>query len=96
MSIYGTAAAMMAIDASPNRAIVASYISSAVSTSTRSQPAGVVRFTGPATSMTRAPRSAAACASANPIRPLDRFEMKRTGSMGSRVGPAVMRTVCPF
>ena len=49
----------------------------------RSTPAGVSRWTGPATSTTRAPDAAAAAASANPMRPLLRLPRKRTGSMSS-------------
>ena len=49
----------------------------------RATPAGVGRLTGPATSTTSAPRRAAASAIANPILPLLRLPMKRTGSMSS-------------
>ena len=41
-----------------------------------------------ATSVTRAPRSTAALATATPIFPVERLPMKRTGSIGSRVPPA--------
>ena len=39
--------------------------------------------------VTRAPRSSAASAIATPIRPVERLPMKRTGSIASRVPPAV-------
>ena len=45
--------------------------------------------------MTAAPRRSAAAASPYPILPEDRFEMYRTGSIGSRVGPAVTSTRSP-
>ena len=45
----------------------------------------------PATRSTTAPRSRAASATATPMRPLERLPMKRTGSMGSAVPPAVTR-----
>ena len=67
----------------------ASAISSAVVTFTRSTPPGVARLTGPATSRTRCPAAAAAAAIANPILPDERLLRYRTGSIGSRVGPAV-------
>ena len=44
---------------------------------------------GPTTSVTAAPRSNASAATANPILPVERFPTKRTGSIGSHVGPAV-------
>ena len=44
---------------------------------------------------TLAPASRAACATANPILPELRLLMKRTGSIRSRVGPAVMSTRRP-
>ena len=44
-------------------------------------------------SVTRAPRSSAASATATPIRPVERLPMKRTGSIASRVPPAVT-TMC--
>mgnify|MGYP002062386975 CR=1 FL=1 len=61
----------------------------AVSTSTLVTPAGVARVTGPATRVTCAPCAASALATAKPILPELRLAMKRTGSIGSRVGPAV-------
>ena len=48
-----------------------------------------------AASSTRAPRSAAATASATPCLPLERLPRKRTGSIGSRVPPADTATVTP-
>jgi hypothetical protein len=53
------------------------------------------KLTGPLTSRTRAPASAAASATAKPIRPVLRLLIKRTGSSASRVGPAVNSTVNP-
>ena len=47
---------------------------------------------GPLTSRTRAPRRSADSARAYPMRPLERFVRYRTGSIFSRVGPAVMST----
>ena len=44
---------------------------------------------------TSAPASRAACATAKPILPELRLLMKRTGSIGSRVGPAVISTRRP-
>ena len=77
------------------RAITAVCISAAVSTSRRSTPAGVASWTGPDTNSTFAPASAAAAASAKPILPLERLVKYRTGSIGSRVGPAVTITRLP-
>ena len=59
------------------------------------RPAGGSIDVGPATSVTAAPRRAASAATANPIRPLDRLPMKRTGSRSSKVGPAVTSTRRP-
>ncbi len=73
----------------------ATIISAAVSTSRRSTPAGVARCTGPAMSVTSAPASRAASATAKPILPELRLLMNRTGSIGSRVGPAVTSTRRP-
>lgn len=74
----------------------ASYISRVVTTSTRrkrlSDASAVIL---PHTSMTCAPRSAAALAMAIPIFPLERLPIYLTGSMGSIVPPAVTRTVLP-
>ena len=49
--------------------------------------------TGPSASVTEAPKSANASATATPSWPDERFPMKRTESIGSSVGPAVTRTV---
>jgi hypothetical protein len=45
----------------------------------------------PAITVTAAPRRLAASARANPMRPDERLEMKRTGSIASRVAPVVIR-----
>ena len=73
----------------------ASNICCALTTSMRVTWGGVGSDTGPATSMTSAPASCAARASAKPILPLDRLVMPRTGSMASKVGPAVISTRLP-
>ena len=73
----------------------AAYICSALSTSMRCTPGGVSIDTGPLISVTRAPAKYAACATAKPIFPELRLLMKRTGSIRSRVGPAVMTTCRP-
>ena len=73
----------------------AASISSAVCTSTRCTLGGVGKVTGPATSTVSAPASAAAWASANPIFPELWLDTKRTGSMASKVGPAVITTLFP-
>ena len=59
------------------------------------RPAGSGRATLAAISVTSAPRRAAAAARARPMRPLERLPRKRTGSIGSRVPPAVTRTRSP-
>ena len=59
------------------------------------RPAGAGSATLAAISVTSAPRAAAAAARAIPIRPLERLPMKRTGSIGSRVPPAVTSTRSP-
>ena len=56
---------------------------------TTSTSAGSSTSTDPAISVTAAPRSRAASARATPIFPVERLPMKRTGSIGSRVPPAV-------
>ena len=81
--------------ASSNSASTASRISSAVTTRTVRTPAGGASAVGPLTSATWAPRRAAARARAYPIFPDDRLERKRTGSNGSRLGPAVTTTRSP-
>ncbi len=75
----------------PDRLSTACSISAAVSTRTTSMPAEVAR---PAvvTRVTLAPRDAASSATACPCLPEERLPMKRTGSMGSRVPPAVTTT----
>ena len=74
---------------------MASRISRAVSTRTTSTPNGAASAPGPVTSVTSAPRSHAARASACPIFPEERFPTKRTASSGSRVGPEVTSTLAP-
>ena len=71
--------------------------SSAVdSTRTTSRRPGAARpRRSPAISVTRAPRASAASAIATPIRPVERLPMKRTGSIASRVPPAVTTTCRP-
>ena len=59
------------------------------------RPAARATLSGPATRSTLAPRRHAAAASATPILPLLWFEMNRTGSIASRVGPAVTSTRLP-
>ncbi len=76
-------------------AITASCISRAVVTSMRRTPRGLASDVGPATSVTSAPASRAACASANPVLPEERLVIPRTGSIGSKVGPAVSSTRLP-
>ena len=49
----------------------------------------------PRDQVTRAPRAAATAAIANPILPLLRLPMKRTGSMSSKVGPALTTRCLP-
>ena len=58
-------------------------------------PGGSATSTFAATTVTRAPRSSAASAIAAPIRPVERLPMKRTGSIASRVPPAVTTTWRP-
>jgi hypothetical protein len=58
-------------------------------------PRGVGRCTGPATRVTSAPASRAARAMAKPILPLEWLVMPRTGSIASKVGPAVTSTCWP-
>ena len=61
----------------------------------RRPPAAASTSTLAATTVTRAPRSSAASAMAAPIRPVERLPMKRTGSIASRVPPAVTTTWRP-
>src|SRR5450631_2688163 len=77
------------------RASTAAAMSAALITSSRATPAGVASVVGPATSVTSAPASAQACASAKPILPELELVMPRTGSMVSNVGPAVSSTRLP-
>src|SRR5579863_10239557 len=65
-------------------------ICSAVSTVTTVRPACAAGGGAAVTSVTAAPCASAAAASSLPIFPLDRLPMKRTGSIGSRVPPAVI------
>ncbi len=51
--------------------------------------------TGPAISVTRAPRTAARSATRKPIVPEERLLRYRTGSIASLVGPAVTTTLTP-
>ena len=90
-----TAAVAMKTLACAARASTASCICCAVVTSMRCTPRGLGRCTGPATSVTSAPASRAARATAKPILPLDRLVRPRTGSIGSKVGPAVISTRLP-
>ncbi len=86
----------MKISSGRTSACTAASMSAALSTSTRRTPAGVAKATGPQIITTSAPASRAACATAKPILPELRLLMKRTGSMGSRVGPAVISTRRPL
>ncbi len=90
-----TAAAKIDTSASGRCRATASLISTAVSTVTRRGPKGGATEGGPETTVTSAPRRQAAAAIAKPIRPEERLPTYRTGSMGSRVGPAVTRTRRP-
>ena len=90
-----TAAAITSTWQRENSARTAAANSAVVSTSIRSTPAGAGSETFAATSVTCAPRARARSATARPIRPLERLPMKRTGSIGSRVPPAVTSTRRP-
>ena len=70
-------------------------ISRAVSTRTTVTPGGSASAVGPLTRMTSAPAARAAAAIAWPCRPEERLPMKRTGSIGSWVGPEVTTTRRP-
>ena len=61
----------------------------------RGRRAAAATSTFAAMTVTRAPRSSAASAIATPIRPVERLPMKRTGSIASRVPPAVTTTCRP-
>ena len=58
-------------------------------------PAGAGSETLAAMTVTSAPRRAAAAANDSPIRPEERLPMYLTGSIGSRVPPAVTSTRTP-
>ncbi len=67
-----------------------------MTTSTRrATPTGVLSATGPATRVTSAPAAAKARARAKPIVPVERLDKNRTGSIASRVGPALSVTRTP-
>ena len=89
-----TAAAMTTTSAAAARASTAASISAAVSTWTTSSPAGT-GGRGGRDQRDAAPRAAASSAMAWPCLPDERLPMKRTGSMGSRVPPAVTSTCSP-
>ena len=91
-----TAALAMKTSACSTRFITAASISSAVVTRITSKGTGPGSPTGPRTTVTVAPRAWAACATARPIFPVEGFEMNRTGSIASRVGPAVISTRFPL
>ena len=86
---------MISTSAFGKRSRTAASSSAVVSTFTSSTPAGGGIVTFAARRVTSAPRLAASSASARPMRPDDRFPMKRTESIGSRVPPAVTRTFRP-
>src|SRR3981081_1993706 len=64
-----------------------------------STPSGAAMLAGPEINFTSCPAAPAASAIAYPILPEERLLRKRTGSIGSRVGPAVTtnltRSNCP-
>ena len=68
-------------------------MSAAVGVSTTSTPSGAGTARLDASSVTLAPRRLASTASATPIRPEERLPRKRTASSGSRVPPALTRTI---
>ena len=90
-----TAAAMTRMSAVGAWRRIASRIAAAVVAVSVSTPRGGVTLIAPATRVTAAPRSRAASAIATPIFPLERLPMKRTGSIGSRVPPALTTTRTP-
>ena len=90
-----TAAAMTRTSAAGSAASTAARMSAVVGALTRVASAGKVTDVMPWTSVTLAPRATAAAAMATPIRPVERLPMKRTGSMGSAVPPAVTTTCHP-
>ena len=89
-----TAATQTAISAG-RAASQAASISRAVSTSMRRTPLGADKAVGPLTKVTSAPKAARAEAIAYPCLPEERLVSRRTGSMGSAVGPAVTRARLP-
>src|SRR5262249_42398175 len=90
-----TAAAKMAT--SQGSALrTACSICCAVSTATSSTPVGAASWLGPEMSVTRAPSACAAAAMAVPCLPEERLAIKRTGSIGSCVGPLVTSTCRPL
>ena len=90
-----TAAVAMKISISSIISFTLSYICFAVSTSCLNILSGVGKLTGPDIKLTKAPSSQAASAKAKPIFPELRFDINLTGSIISRVGPAVMRIFFP-
>ena len=84
---------MISASAPGSAASTASRIAAVVGASTSSASAGSGTEVMPWMSVTRAPRASAASAIATPMRPVERLPMKRTGSMGSAVPPAVT-TIC--
>jgi hypothetical protein len=87
-----TAAAISNTSQRPNSCSHAPASSAALSTRSTRTPRGASSPTFAAIRVTLAPRRAASAASARPIRPEERFPMKRTLSIGSRVPPAVTST----
>ncbi len=90
-----TAAAITTTSARAACSSTAASISAAVSTGTTIDAAGTPDGGLVVTSTTSAPRAAAASATAWPCLPDERLEMKRTGSIGSRVPPALTTTRRP-
>ena len=90
-----TAAAITRMSAPGASRITAWRMAPAVAAFTTFTPGGGLTLMAPAIRVTVAPRSRAASAMAVPILPLDRLPMKRTGSMGSRVPPALTTTLSP-
>jgi hypothetical protein len=76
-------------------ASTAAIICTPLCTLIRFTPGGASRPVGPETSVTCAPACRQARASAYPILPEERLVMPRTGSIGSKVGPAVISTRLP-
>ncbi len=91
-----TAAAMISTSASSTATVTACCMAMADSTSMTGPPQGSRSTAGVAISVTSAPASTAAKASARPIVPLERFPMYRTGSSASRVPPADTTTRRPL